>query len=63
MWGVPSIAAENFKKGHGFKTSLRAGFDQEPRKGSKQIYVFSVVCFFSRASRWMLIQMIMVKKE
>lgn len=60
---MPNIEAEESNKGHDFKTSLMAGFEREFQYGKNQIYDFCFERFFSLASKWMLMQMAMVKKE
>ena len=46
MWGVPDIAAENFNKGHDFKTSLMAGFKTGTQKRIKTDLRFFLCSFF-----------------
>ena len=59
---MPKVAAEIVSGGHDFKTSLMAGFEKSMNY-EKLYYTGCIVRFFSRASKWMQIQMIMVKKE
>ena len=61
---MPDIAAKELDGGHDLKTSLVAGFERN-FIGSKHTIctVSGFVRFFSRASRWIQMQIIMIRKE
>lgn len=61
---MPDIVTKEFNGGHDLKTSPVAGFEKD-YVNSKLYYVYGsfLVRFFRRASRWMQMQIIMVKKE
>ena len=61
---MPDIAAKEHNGGHDLKTSHVAGFEKSFISSKRyNSYDSCFVRFFSRASRWMQMQMIMVKKE
>lgn len=60
---MPDTAAKGYYEGYGFKTSHMAGFEKELVRAGSYIYFSCFACFFNRASRWMQMQIIIVKKE
>lgn len=61
---MPDIVTKEFNGGHDLKTSPVAGFEKDYVNSKLyNVYGSTLVRFFSRASRWMQMQIIMVKKE
>lgn len=61
---MPDIVTKELNGGHDLKTSPVTGFEKD-NVNSKLYYVYdsSLVRFLRRASRWIQMQIIMVKKE
>lgn len=61
---MPDVVTKEFNEGHNLKTSPVAGFEKDYVNSKLYcVYGSTPVRFFSRASRWMQTQIIIVKKE